>query len=227
MAQRLARRVALGQQARRRHRDTVEAQVRRLLAVDQRQQLLVHARRAARHPEQHRVLVLARRDQPAGGRRAGQHHGLLALQHEAAFAVRIGVAAAIERCVAEVADAFLPGQRGQAAARDQFAEQRAGGRAVEPRQQQRHEAGHRQQRLRCHMLAGRAQHLGGAGQVEVEAARRFGGQHAGPAERHQMAPGLGAGGGCVAGAVLDECAAAADAAAAQEIVQRRFADRGE
>ncbi|MNT20730.1 hypothetical protein D3C72_1560450 [compost metagenome] len=190
-----------------------------MAAIDQRHDRLAHALCAARHPQQHGVILATCRHQPAASGGAGQHHELVALQQHAAPLTRARLAAAGQRHGAEVARAFLPGQRGQAAARHELGQQGTRRRRVEPRQQQRAQARHCQQRLGRRVFAGRAQDFRGAVEPQRQAAGRFGRQHAGPAERGDLAPafrlvGLGSFG---AGA------ASRGGAAAGEVVERRFA----
>ncbi|MCY1523065.1 hypothetical protein D9M68_579480 [compost metagenome] len=219
LAQRLLRGRSAGQHGVGRQHDLFEAQVGCLAAVDQRHDRLAHAGCAARHPQQHGIVLAARRHQPAAGGGAGQHHELVALQQHAAPMTRARLAAAGQRHGAEVARAFLPGQRGQATARHQLGQQGTRRRRVEPSQQQRAQARHGQQWLGRRVLADRAQNFCGAVEPQRQAAGRFGRQHAGPAERGDLAPALRLVGLRVFGAG----AASRGGAAAGEVVERRFA----
>jgi hypothetical protein len=129
------------------------------------------------------------------------------------------LATAGERHRAQVARALLPRQCGQAAACDQVREQCAGGGRVQPRQQQRAETRHGQQRLGRRVLAGRTQDFRRAIQFQPQAARGFGRQHARPAQRRERAPALRfAGIG-----LLHQRTPSLRGAAAHEVVERRFA----
>jgi len=217
MAQRLLRGRAIGEHRIGRQHDLLEAQVRSLAAIDQRYRRFDHACGAARHPQQHGVVVTARRHQPAAGGRAGQHHQLLALKQHAAPGS--GLAAAGQRHRAQVARALLPCERRQAAACDELGEQRVRAGRAQPRQQQRAEAGHGQERLGCRMLAGRAEDLGSSVEPQRQPCGRLGCQHAGPAECGDVLPALG----LVAAGALHALAPALQGTAAFEVVQCRFA----
>ena len=222
-AQGVLRGGAFAQYRLRRQRHLLEAQVRGPAAIHQRHHRFAHALCAARHPQQHRIVAAARRYQPAAGRRAGQHHELFALQQHAAGMLRARLAAAGQGHGAQVARALLPGQRRQAAARHQLRQQRLCWRRAEPCEQQRTESGHRQQRLRRDVLARGPENLRRTREIQAQAARGFGGEHAGPPQFGNGAPAL-----CLVGiGPVRALAPALDRTAANEVVERGIAHGGE
>ncbi len=153
----------------------------------------------------------------------GSTMSFLALQQHAARMARARLAAAGERHGAQVARALLPSQCGQGAAGHQLGKQRLRVLRFEPRQQQRAETRHRQQRFGRDVLAGRPQYLRGTGEAQGQAAGRFRREHAGPTQLGERAPALR----LVGIGVLHALAPALDGTAANEVVERGFAYCGE